>query len=118
MIGMKADVADCAASGIGVVVRQLCEVVAQVGYFGGDLLQLAEIGRVEEEIDVGKSFACSRSCWLVTMQPVSTTETSGRSRLSRIRELSLPETLSSAAWRTTHELRMTMSASCSSGVAA
>ena len=103
--------------GIGVVVRQFGEVVAQLGNFWGNLLELREIGRVEKEVDVGKPLAQLARCWLVTMHPVNTTETSGRSRLRRSSELSLPATLSSAAWRTTHELRMTISAACSSEVA-
>ena len=57
MMGTNADVADDADSGIGVVVRQLGEIVAQVGKFRGNFLELGEIRRVEKEIDVRKPLA-------------------------------------------------------------
>ena len=45
------------AAGIGVVMWKFGEIVAQVGEFRNNFLQLREIGRIEKEIDVGKLLA-------------------------------------------------------------
>ncbi len=40
-----------------VIVRQLLEVIIEIGKLGNDLLQFPEIGRIEKEIDVWKRLA-------------------------------------------------------------